>query len=173
MGRREQREQIFRLLFRVEFNAPEEMPQQRDFFLDEIKLPAEEEGLAAKDRDIAYITEKYGQIQEKLPQIDQMIDEKAQGWSVSRMGKVELTLLRLGVYEILFDQNVPDSVAINEAVELAKRYGNDDDFSFVNGVLGAYVREEGKESPELTPGQQDAGQVLSDAAEAVVSGVEE
>ena len=116
MGRREQREQIFRLLFRVEFNAPEEMPQQRDFFLDEIKLPAEEEGLAAKDRDIAYITEKYGQIQEKLPQIDQMIDEKAQGWSVSRMGKVELTLLRLGVYEILFDQNVPDSVAINEAV---------------------------------------------------------
>ena len=141
MGRREQREQIFRLLFRVEFNAPEEMPQQRDFFLDEIKLPAEE-GLAAKDRDIAYITEKYGQIQEKLPQIDQMIDEKAQGWSVSRMGKVELTLLRLGVYEILFDQNVPDSVAINEAVELAKKYGQDNAGAFVNAVLAKFLRPE-------------------------------
>ena len=142
MGRREQREQIFRLLFRVEFNAPEEMPQQRDFFLDEIKLPAEEEGLAPKDRDIAYITEKYGQIQEKLPQIDQMIDEKAQGWSVSRMGKVELTLLRLGVYEILFDQNVPDSVAINEAVELAKKYGQDNAGAFVNAVLAKFLRPE-------------------------------
>ncbi len=140
MGRREQREQIFRLLFRVEFNAPEEMPQQRDFFLDEIRLPAEEEGLAAKDRDIAYITEKYGRIQEKLPRIDQMINEKAQGWSVSRMGKVELTLLRLGAYEILYDQDVPGSVAINEAVELAKRYGQDNSGAFVNAVLAKFLR---------------------------------
>lgn len=98
--------------------------------------------MAAKDRDIAYITEKYGQIQEKLPQIDQMIDEKTQGWSVSRMGKVELTLLRLGVYEILFDQNVPDSVAINEAVELAKKYGQDNAGAFVNAVLAKFLRPE-------------------------------
>jgi len=140
MGRREQREQIFRLLFRVEFNAPEEMPQQRDLFLDEIKLPKEEEGLAARERDIAYISEKYGRIQEKLPQIDQMIDEKAQGWSVSRMGKVELTLLRLGVYEILYDRDVPGSVAINEAVELAKTYGQDNSGAFVNAVLAKFLR---------------------------------
>lgn len=145
MGRREQREQIFRLLFRVEFNAPEEMPQQRDLFLDEIKQPIEEEGLAARDRDIAYIKEKYGRIQEKLPQIDQMIDEKAQGWSVSRMGKVELTLLRLGIYEILYDQDVPDSVAINEAVELAKRYGQDNSGAFVNAVLAKFLRPEQEE----------------------------
>ncbi len=79
----------------------------------------------------------------------------------------------MSLWEIDHEDTVPVGASINEAVELAKRYGNDDDFSFVNGVLGAYVREEGKESPELTPGQQDAGQVLSDAAEAVVSGVEE
>ena len=140
MGRREQREQIFRLLFRIEFNAPEEMPQQRDFFLEEIKLPTQEEGLAASHRDITYITEKYERIQEKLPQIDQMIDEKAQGWSVTRMGKVELTLLRLGAYEILYDQDVPGSVAINEAVELAKRYGQDNSGAFVNAVLAKFLR---------------------------------
>lgn len=139
MGRREQREQIFKLLFRVEFNAPEEMPGQRDLFLEQIRLPVEEEGMAAKDKDISYITEKFAQIQDKLPQIDSMINDKAEGWSVSRMGKVEVTLLRLGVYEILYDQNVPDGVAINEAVELAKRYGQDNSGAFVNAVLAKFL----------------------------------
>ncbi len=139
MGRREQREQIFKLLFRVEFNAPEEMPQQRDLFLEQIKLPAEEEGMAAREKDIAYITEKFERIQDKIPQIDSMINDKAEGWSVSRMGKVEVTLLRLGAYEILYDQDVPDSVAINEAVELAKRYGQDNSGAFVNAVLAKFL----------------------------------
>lgn len=139
MGRREQREQIFKLLFRVEFNELEEMPQQRDLFLDEIKLPVEEDGLAAREKDISYIAEKYGRIQEKLSEIDRLINEKTEGWSLGRMGKVEVTLLRLGVYEILFDQDVPDSVAINEAVELAKRYGQDNSGSFVNAVLAKFL----------------------------------
>lgn len=140
MGRREQREQIFKLLFRVEFNTPEEMPEQRDFFLDQIRLPVQEEGLAAKEKDIVYITDKFERIQEQLPDIDRMIDEKAEGWTVGRMGKVELTLLRLGVYEILYDQDVPGSVAINEAVELAKKYGQDNSGSFVNAVLAKFLR---------------------------------
>ncbi len=139
MGRREQREQIFRLLFRVEFHAWEEMPQQTDLFQEQIKQPVEEDGLAARDRDIAYITQKYGRIQEKLPQIDSMINEKAEGWSISRMGKVEVTLLRLGVYEILYDQDVPVNVAINEAVELAKKYGQDNSGAFVNAVLAKFL----------------------------------
>lgn len=140
MGRREQREQIFKLLFRVEFNAPEEMPQQRDLFVEQIKLPKEEDGLAAGDRDIVYITEKYGRIQEVLPQIDDLINEKAKGWSTSRMGKVEVTVLRLGIYEILYDKDVPGSVAINEAVELAKKYGQDNSGAFVNAVLAKFLR---------------------------------
>lgn len=139
MGRREQREQIFKLLFRVEFNELEEMPQQRDLFLDEIKLPVEEDGLAAREKDLSYIAEKYGKIQEKLSEIDRLINEKTEGWSLGRMGKVEVTLLRLGAYEILFDQDVPDSVAINEAVELAKRYGQDNSGSFVNAVLAKFL----------------------------------
>ena len=139
MGRREQREQIFKLLFRVEFNELEEMPQQRDLFLDEIKLPVEEDGLAAREKDLSYIAEKYGRIQEKLSEIDRLINEKTEGWSLGRMGKGEETLLRLGAYEILFDQDVPDSVAINEAVELAKRYGQDNSGSFVNAVLAKFL----------------------------------
>lgn len=139
MGRREQREQIFRLLFRVEFNALEEMPQQTELFLEQLRKPQEDDGLAAGDKDIDYITAKYGRIQEKLPQIDSMINEKAEGWSISRMGKVEVTLLRLGAYEILYDQDVPDNVAINEAVELAKKYGQDNSGAFVNAVLAKFL----------------------------------
>lgn len=139
MRRREQREQIFKLLFRVEFNAPEEMPQQRDLFLEQIRLPACEEGMAAGDKDIAYIAEKYGRIQDRLPQIDSMINDKAEGWSIGRMGKVEVTLLRLGAYEILYDRDVPGSVAINEAVELAKKYGQDNSGAFVNAVLAKFL----------------------------------
>ncbi len=139
MGRREQREQIFKLLFRVEFNTPEEMPQQREFFLEQIKLPPEDDGMAAKEKDITYITDKFERIQDQIAGIDRLIDEKAEGWSVARMGKVELTILRLGVYEILYDQDIPDSVAINEAVELAKKYGQDNSGAFVNAVLAKFL----------------------------------
>ena len=59
----------------------------------------------------------------------------AVGWKTQRMGKVDLTIIRLALYEILYDEDIPTGVAINEAVELAKRYGTDESPSFVNGVL--------------------------------------
>lgn len=63
----------------------------------------------------------------------------------NRMGKVEVSLLRLATYEILYDEEIPEKVAINEAVELAKRYGTDDSSSFVNGILGELVKKQGQE----------------------------
>ena len=135
MGRREQREQIFKLLFRVEFNAVEDMPEQLQLFFEEAERPA-------SDADRQYITGKYERIMEKLPEIDRMLNEKAEKWTTARMGKVELTILRLAVYEILYDADVPDSVAINEAVELAKRFGGRDSAAFVNGVLAKMVKTE-------------------------------
>lgn len=93
MGRREQREQIFKLLFRVEFNQKEEMPEQCALFFED-----EENGIPEKD--IAYIQGKFDKIQEKLPEIDEMINTTARGWTTSRMGKVDLTIIRLAVYEI-------------------------------------------------------------------------
>ena len=74
-----------------------------------------------------------------LPEIDGVINEKANGWSSSRMGKVDLTIIRLAVYEILFDEEVPVGVAINEAVELAKKFGQDGSAGFVNGVLAKFA----------------------------------
>lgn len=72
---------------------------------------------------------------EELPKIDAMLDEASKGWKISRMGKVELTVLRLAVYEMKFDEDIPEKVAINEAVELARKFGGDDAPAFINGVL--------------------------------------
>lgn len=132
MSRRELREQIFKLLFRIEFNQREEMPEQTQLFF-------EEEENQADASDTAYISAKVDKIVEKLDDIDSVLNEKVQGWNTARMGKVDLTILRLAVYEILFDETIPTGVAINEAVELAKKFGQDSSASFVNGVLAKFA----------------------------------
>ncbi len=93
-------------------------------------------------------------IQEHQAEIDVTIDRISENWVVSRMPLVDLNILRLAVYEILFVDEVPDSVAINEAVELAKNYGGDDSSKFVNGVLGR-VAEEHVGAEEGTDGSDD------------------
>lgn len=131
MSRRELREQIFKLLFRVEFNSSEDMSEQeRLFFEDED---------AARDKDADYILDKYHKIQQNLPEIDKQLNEKAEGWDTGRMSKVDLTILRLAVYEINYDDSVPTGVAINEAVELAKKFGQDASSGFVNGILAKFA----------------------------------
>ena len=131
MSRRELREQIFKLLFRVEFNSLEDMSEQeRLFFEDED---------AARDKDADYISDKYHNIQQKLSEIDRQLNEKTEGWDTDRMSKVDLTILRLAVYEINYDDSVPTGVAINEAVELAKKFGQDASSGFVNGILAKFA----------------------------------
>ena len=132
MGRREQREQLFKLLFRVEFNRIEERPEQCRFFF-------EDEENAASEKEEAYISDRLNKILERLPEIDEMISSTAKGWTIGRIGKVELAIIRLAVYEIKYDETIPDSVAINEAVELAKKFGQAEASGFVNGVLARFV----------------------------------
>lgn len=134
MKRHEQREQVFMLLFRVEFNSLEDMPEQVKLFLE-----GSEEILLEKDAE--YITGRYEQIQEKLPELDKIIDEHTEGWDTKRMGKVELTVLRIAVYEMLYDEQIPDGVAIDEAVEIAKKYGQETSGGFVNAILAKLVKQ--------------------------------
>ena len=133
MGRHEQREQVFKLLFRVEFNLPEDMPEQ-------VRLITEDNEEVPLQKDADYIQERFAAILEKLPEIDKLLNEHADGWNTQRMGKVELTVLRLAIYEIMFDQDIPDSVAINEAVEIAKTYGQSASGGFVNAVLAKIAK---------------------------------
>lgn len=131
MSRRELREQLFKLLFRVEFNPQEEMSQQEEFFLEEEAID--------RETDRKQLDEKLHCILEKLDVIDKELNEKVSGWDTGRMGKVDLTILRLAVYEIEYDEDIPTGVAINEAVELAKKFGQDSSASFVNGVLAKFA----------------------------------
>ena len=131
MTRREIREQVFKMLFRVEFYNQEEMSEQ-------IAL-CEDDACSWKEKDKTYIFEKVEKISEKIEEIDSKINEVSEGWKTGRMGKVDLTLIRLAVYEMLYEEDVPAKVAINEAVELAKQYGTDNSPSFVNGVLAKLV----------------------------------
>ncbi len=107
------------------------MPEQEELFFDQED--------AAQGEDADYISDKYNKICQKLTELDAMLDEKAKGWNTKRMSKVDLTILRLAVYEIEYDDSVPGSVAINEAVELAKKFGQDASSSFVNGILAKFV----------------------------------
>lgn len=127
MSRREIREKIFKLLFRTEFYEEGDLAEQSQLFFEEL---GQEE-----NQDTAYIRDKFEQIVSHIDEIDDMVNQVAQGWKTSRMGKVDLTLIRLAVYEIKFEEEIPTGVAINEAVELAKGYGTDDSPSFVNGIL--------------------------------------
>lgn len=111
------------------------MPAQVQLFFE----TKDEDDKAIAVMDQAEIQVKYDRIGEKLSEIDALINEKAEGWNTQRMGKVDLTIIRLAVYEMLFDEDVPAKVAINEAVELAKKYGQDESPSFVNGVLAKFA----------------------------------
>ena len=132
MSRRELREQIFKLIFRAEFYDKEELPEQEKLFFEDYELNM-------KPEDETYISEKSNKILEKLDEIDCMINQEAKGWTTERMGKIELTIPRLAIYEIKFDEDVPAGVAINEAVEIAKKFGQEESAGFVNGVLAKFV----------------------------------
>ncbi|MBQ6128285.1 MAG: transcription antitermination factor NusB [Lachnospiraceae bacterium] len=136
------REHLFKLLFRIEFNSPEDMPDQvrlyfEDGFADEDHAST---GSDVPESDREYIRTKYEKIVELLPEIDAKIDGSAKGWSISRIGKVELSILRLAVFEMLYDDSIPVGVAIDEAVELSKRFGQDSSASFVNGILASLAK---------------------------------
>lgn len=130
MSRRKSREQAFALLFEKAFN---------DQPIEELALAATE----ARDLEVepfalslAVGTEAH------MSDIDARIEANAHKWSRDRISRVALAVLRLAVYEMLYEDATPVSVAINEAVELAKRYGGEEDASFVNGVLDGIAREQ-------------------------------
>ena len=131
MTRRELRENVFKMLFRVEFHEENEMAGQLGMLDDEFEN--------IKEEDFAYINNKCNDIIAKIPYIDAAINASTTGWKTTRMAKVDLSIIRLAVYEIKYEEDVPEKVAINEAIELAKLYGTDNSASFVNGVLAKFV----------------------------------
>lgn len=126
MSRRELREWIFQTLFRMEFHDKEEYEKQLEMIFETEEM---------REEDKTYAKNKVLDIIAHIEEIDAVINEVAKGWKTSRMAKVDLTIMRLAVYEIRYEEDIPTKVAINEAVEMAKKYGTDTSSSFVNGIL--------------------------------------
>jgi N utilization substance protein B len=126
MSRREIREHLFRMLFLRDFHKEEELDEQIGFYFEAIE---------AKEEELKYLKDRFLLILDKIPEIDELLAVASSGWKLNRMGKVDLTILRLAIFEIKFDEDIPTKVAINEAVEIAKIFGGDSSGSFINGVL--------------------------------------
>lgn len=139
------------MLFSADFypTADEVRSQLEQYFQSPEEYDTDEQGtqevlhrVELKEADIQYLRTRCGQIMDRIGEIDGRIDEVAAGWKTRRMGKVELTILRLALFEMEFDEAVPEKVAINEAVELAKKFGGNDSPAFVNGILAKFISKE-------------------------------
>ena len=147
--RREAREHCFKMLFCQDFYPAEEKEEQLEKYFEAPKEDVTgEDGKDEilhdpfeKEEDRAYLEKRVEKIMELIPEIDEKINEIAEGWRTRRMGKVELTILRLAVFEMKYDEEIPEKVAINEAVELAKKFGGDEAPAFVNGILAKLIQK--------------------------------
>lgn len=132
MTRKKEREQAFCLIFEKSF---------RDESCEEIISLAKD----IRDFEITdYISLVFTGVYDNLEKIDDIISSYLKSWTINRIQKTDLALLRLGIYELLFCDDIPESVTINEIVELAKTYSEEKNSSYINGVLGSVVKNENK-----------------------------
>lgn len=134
MTRREIREEVFLLLFQNELSGID---------IDETTEACEEAFEMEKNSEAVSTAKK---IVEKYGELDEIIGKYSKKREVSRISKVNKTILRLAVYEVLYCPNIPAKVAANEAVELSKKYAEKQDSAFINGVLGSFIKDSGNDS---------------------------
>ena len=136
MNRSEIREQAFKLLYSLEIQKKEDKEEQISLYLESNEIK--------EKKTITYIENTINGINKNNKVIVEKIEKNLkQDWKIERISKVDLAILKLAIYEILYT-DVPFKVAINEAVELAKKYGEDTSKKFINGILASIVKEEGK-----------------------------
>lgn len=140
MGRRASRETAMKLLYQMEIQKSDKSEQ--------IEMALEDESFTEKDKK--YIRNIIDGVNEKVAIIDSIIEKNAMGWKINRVSKIDLSILRIGIYEILYREDIPFSVSVNEAVELAKKYSNDDAGSFVNGLLAKVTKTDTQAESNLT-----------------------
>lgn len=128
MLRSQVREEVFKIMFRYPFVEDGEMEEQMSFSLEDLEGKSED--------NIRYIKEKVMSILENIDAIDSKIEASCEGWNLNRIGKAEITIMRIAVYELMMEEDIPNKVAINEAVELSKIYCDEDAKGFVNAILG-------------------------------------
>ena len=130
MNRSSMREHVFKMIFSYELAAIEGVDEHIADYLEDVKV---------KEDEVAYMTNRVVKILDHKVEFDAQINAVSERWSTDRMAKVDLAILRLMLYEIQLDEDIPTNVAINEGVELAKRYGGDSSPKFINGIIGKVI----------------------------------
>ena len=133
---RTRREKLFLMLFQHEFHETAEYREQIALYNENYDDEASTDSVSNEE-----LTERLFDIVDKLGSIDARLNAAISGWKLNRIGKVDITILRLAAYEMKYDETIPVKVSVNEAVELAKKYGGDSSPSFVNGVLARMIEE--------------------------------
>ena len=131
MGRRASRELAMKLMYQLDMQKEDQDEQIAEFL----------SGYQADGKDTSFVSAIIDGAMTNLSKINGLIEKFSKRWKISRISKVDLAILRVAIYEILFIKDIPVSVSINEAVELAKKYGNEESGSYVNGILGRISAE--------------------------------
>lgn len=135
MGRKQAREGAMKLLFQMD-KTDNYSDESFDIFL---------ENFSYDESETEYIIKTVKDLIWKKDEIDGIIEEQLKGWSINRLASVDLAVLRIAIYEIIYREDIPKEVSINEAIETTKKYSSEDSYKFVNGVLGSFVRSRGEE----------------------------
>lgn len=130
MSRKKARDNAFKCIYELEFGKDENLDKILEYCYEENE---------DKPSEIEYIEMVVKGVKENLSEIDEIILSKLKNWSLDRIAKIDLAILRLAIYEIKYLDDIPEKVSANEAVELAKTYGNNDSRNFVNGVIAAVI----------------------------------
>lgn len=134
------RNHTFNIIFQLEFFKIDEIKEILSKYYETLEYEKELE-IKENENFLPYkinkkiIEEQIFNLTENIDKIDEIIQENSIGWSIKRLDKVDLAILRLAIFEMLFEEQIPNKVVINEAIELAKEYGNEKSYKFINGVL--------------------------------------
>lgn len=134
MGRKHARESTMKLLYQMEMNL--------DFSHKELDIFFENNEFNLGERK--YINHAINTIIDNLEEIDKNIEHYLKGWELERLAKIDLSTLRIAIYEMMYREDIPVEVSINEAIEIAKKYSTEESSKYINGVLGSFIRGKDK-----------------------------
>ncbi len=139
MNRRQARQAALCMIFDYSFHSDEPLDELLELYIENFK-DNKDMSISEELRTDDYFTKVYFGVISNIPKIDSVIERCSKKWNISRISRVAISIIRLSLYEIMFIDDIPTQVSINEAVELAKKFDSEESYTFINGVLGAAER---------------------------------
>ncbi len=136
MNRRDARQAALCMIFDYSFHSDEKAEEVLDLYIENFR-DEDDKSISEALRTDKYFTKVYFGVITNIPSLDEIIEKCSKKWNIKRISRVAMSIMRLALYEIMFMEDIPTQVSINEAVELSKKFDSDDSYTFINGILGA------------------------------------